>query len=225
MCEDWEGLSSKGWEKLETVKKGKKRLSYKTPLENGIRRVVNGPHQLKKHELKYVSILFPKSNLSKKRSIDLVEHNNETNETSIDMEPPVVSSLDSSSIFNPEMEKMEKERETLENCAERLVPGDRSVSYEVGEQIKSCVGKLNEMIKDADENETIVTKINADVLCCLTQEDNPFTMFPWDTSKNIFSEILNFGIQHTPIWQQTMVYEREMTPFSKHTIGSWFYIC
>ena len=102
MCEDWEGLSSKGWEKLETVKKGKKRLSYKTPLENGIRRVVNGPHQLKKHELKYVSILFPKSNLSKKRSIDLVEHNNETNETSIDMEPPVVSSLDSSSIFNQE---------------------------------------------------------------------------------------------------------------------------
>ena len=98
-----------------------------------------------------------------------------------------------------DMTKLEKEKNALEKCAERLVPTDASLNLNVEDQIKPCLTKLNEMIKNADENENIVTNINADVLCCLTQEDNPFTKFPWDTSKNIFTEILNFGIKHTPL--------------------------
>ena len=37
-----------------------------------------------------------------------------------------------------------------------------------------------------------------DVFCALAQEDNPFKEFPWDTTQNIFCEIIEFGIKTTP---------------------------
>ena len=43
-----------------------------------------------------------------------------------------------------------------------------------------------------------ISIVTANVLCCLYQDDNPFKVFPFDTSKNIFGDIIDFGIKHTP---------------------------
>ena len=49
-----------------------------------------------------------------------------------------------------------------------------------------------------DDTKRDISSMAADVICGLAQEDNPFREFPWDTSKNIFTEALDFGLTHTP---------------------------
>ena len=65
---EWKNLVDKGWLKEEITQNGKKKTVYKTPVENGIRRIRQAK-DLKKHEEKYVKILFPHSDLSKKPSL------------------------------------------------------------------------------------------------------------------------------------------------------------
>ena len=41
-------------------------------------------------------------------------------------------------------------------------------------------------------------QIIANVIMALGKEDNPFKLFPWDTARNIFSEIIDFALKYTP---------------------------
>ena len=57
---------------------------------------------------------------------------------------------------------------------------------------------MNNLLKVSKDEQKDISTITADVICALNQDSNPFVHFPWDVKKNIFCEILDFGMEHTP---------------------------
>ena len=132
---EWENLVDKGWSKEEILQNGKKKILFKAPIENGIRRIIRRTIDLKKHEEKYVHILFPNSDMAKKRSL---------------LDPPLETGSNedaiSSEVFKhteipTKVSKLEREREKLEECANRIYPDDKNTDNDVGDQIEEYVKK------------------------------------------------------------------------------------
>ena len=185
MCKDWTELASKGWEKVEVMKGRCKLTTFKTPAVNGIQRVIRRSSDLKASEKVYASILFPKSSLAKRHISNIT-----TSEagTSVSCTPDLVTEKPS---------KIDKEKLLLDQSAARLVPNDRS-AIDVSAETKNYAKKLSAIMSEPDENKYDISTITADIICSLADEQNPFKHFPWDTKKNIFHEIIDFGLRTTP---------------------------
>ena len=70
---------------------------------------------------------------------------------------------------------------------------------DLSDQIGPSLKKLINLVESEDNEEPkTVDSIIVDVVCALAQDENPFKDFPWNTTKNIFSEILEFGIKNHP---------------------------
>ena len=143
---EWKNLVEKGWLKEEITQNGKKKIVYKTPVENGIRRIIRQAKDLKKHEEKYVKILFPHSDLSKKPSLQNLQLETENIEGSI-------SSVElQHSDFPNKITKVEKEKEKLEESASRLYPNNKETDDNLGDRIQEYVKKVNNLLEDNTES-------------------------------------------------------------------------
>ena len=201
MCSTWNHLEILGWEKLEVFEKGIKRLYYKTPPQNGIKRTIRRSRDLKQSEKKYVNILFPNVN-SYKSSV-----HSETSTTDLDQGPstavhgvifddlvgefPIEDGSEETSTFS-------KKRSKLEKATSNLFAATKNSTVNVSDSVPEYVSKLYELIHTDTGSNMNIEHVTANVLCALGEENNPFKEFPWDTSKNIFCEVLNFGLKHTP---------------------------
>ena len=104
----------------------------------------------------------------------------------------------SSVLDKPENSKIQKQQDKMEKCAEKLLPQSMAPRRDLCENIQDYVKKLNDLLNCSENTEGSFSKFTCDVLCALADDDNPFKTLPWDTSKNIFFEILDFGIKHNP---------------------------
>ena len=138
-------------------------------------------------------ILFPSSNLAKKHRLE-----EELIAPKRVPDPPAsVSLTPSTSSTGDALTKVQKEKLALEKCAERLYQDISKPTADLSSQIPLYLQKLNDLVRDSEDAPASVSSITVDVLCALAQNENPFKEFPWDTSKNIFCEILDFGIKHS----------------------------
>ena len=90
------------------------------------------------------------------------------------------------------------EKKKIETGAAKLSYDPKHINQDICAEIPSYVTKLSELVNKTDDKNTDISTMVSDLICGLAQKDNPFKEFPWDTSKNIFTEILNFGLTHTP---------------------------
>ena len=77
---DWTDLVCDGWEKEETILNNKKQVIFKTPMANGVRRIIRRSRDLKGDEKKLAGILFPQSLLGKRHASNSREEKNTTRE-------------------------------------------------------------------------------------------------------------------------------------------------
>ena len=181
---DWNTLAQKRWEREEIY-------VFRTPPDNGIRRIVKRSSDLKVNERKYSVILFPSSNLAKKHRLE-----DEAIAPKRVYDPLASDSLSSST--GDALTSVQREKLALERCAERLYQDISKPTADLSSQIPVYLQKLNDLVRDPEDAPATVSSVTVDVLCALAQGENPFKEFPWDTSKNIFCEILDFGIKHSP---------------------------
>ena len=66
MSLNWDQLRLEGLERLEINEGRKKRTVYRSPPENGIRRIIRRSSDLRERDKIYSEILFPSSKLSKR---------------------------------------------------------------------------------------------------------------------------------------------------------------
>ena len=93
--------------------------------------------------------------------------------------------------------QLSQKRSKLDKCASNLFAHTNS-NVDVTDHVPEYVSKLYKLIDNDNDSNINIAKMTADVLLALSEENNPFKEFPWDTSKNIFCEILDFGLKHTP---------------------------
>ena len=98
-----------------------------------------------------------------------------------------------------ETEKLaaDKEKLKLEFAASRLVKDPKEV-VTLTHSVEDSVKKLKELIVTSQDFVIERVILSADLMAALAMEHNPYSDFPWDISKNIFSEIIDFGLKYTP---------------------------
>ena len=200
MCLDWNSMESLGWEKFEVVEKGKKRIYFKTPPLNGIQRTIRRSRDLNHSEKKYMSILFPNA----KQPISEVTIEDPQEGSSRDYGIQSIGSntedLVGEFLVGEESDhdcQLSQKRCKLDKCESNLFAHTNS-NVDVSDNVPEHVSKLYKLIHNDNDSNINIAKMTADVLLALSEENNPFKEFPWDTSKNIFCEILDFGLKHTP---------------------------
>ena len=189
---DWTELENLGWERNVSEVNGVKKVFFRTPPENGIRRKITRARDLKKTEKNYASILFPKANFAREEEpVNVVQ---ETPASSI------FNILDTNihCTSNTIEDKCEGKRMKLEHSASNLVVTNRIDNSDLSDEIPKYVSRLTELIKSSRYEKKDIGTITADVILALNEESNPFREFPWNVNKNIFCEILDFGLSHTP---------------------------
>ena len=129
---NWEHLVEKGWIKEEIIQNGKNKTTFKTPVENGIRRTIRRSKDLKKHEEKFIHILFPHSDLAKKRAV-----------VNLQMEVENHDSPSSLIVVPSKVTKVEMEKEKLEESASRLYPNNQGNTDDLGNQIQEYVNFIS----------------------------------------------------------------------------------
>ena len=188
-----------GWEKVEIVEKGKSRVYFKTPPKNGIQRTIRRSRDLKQSEMIYTNILFPNA----KSSEATMKHPEDSSSADIgsDSIGSTMEDLVGEIVMGEESDKdgqLSEKRSKLDKCASNLLAQTRNTNVDVSDQVPEYVSKLYRLIHNDTDSNISIENMTANVLCALSEENNPFKEFPWDTSKNIFCEILDFGLSHTP---------------------------
>ena len=184
---DWSILESKGWSKKEFSSNGKKCHFYLTPIENGVQRRIKSTRYLRDNELCFSDILFP-------------PHINISNDSQLDISQPSTSKA--SDIFNVSDDEVIKDQvmepvSDIQRAADCLIP-DSSLVVNLDELLSDSLKKINDLVKTNSDYSVNARKLLADLAIALNEKDNPFKEFPWNTSENIFSRIIDFAIKYTP---------------------------
>ena len=131
MCSNWNELETKGWEWKEVELNGVKKIVFKSPPENGVRRTVSRVRELRKDERMYAKILFPKSKTS------VIEHVVSPPNDNIDL---------ITATSNVDQDKIAKERIKIENAATKLLDENNCFQENISQDIPVYLNKLRNLI-------------------------------------------------------------------------------
>ena len=88
-----------------------------------------------------------------------------------------------------------KKRMILEKDAENVSKDALTMDYSAS--LKKALAKVNQLRRNRNNLVLDMVKIQAQLVVGLAAPDNPFKQGIWDVSKNIFSEIIEFGVKYT----------------------------
>ena len=82
----------------------------------------------------------------------------------------------------------------IQRAADCLFP-DSSSAVNLDDLLSESLKKINDLVTTNSDYSVNARKLLADLAIALNEKDNPF---PWNTSENIFSRIIDFAIKYTP---------------------------
>ena len=194
---DWNSLKSVGWIKKEFLKNGTKCIFYLTPIQNGVQRRIKCEGDLKDNEKCLSRILFPQKGQSASLNSSVIDQPSSSQTPDRSNTIPV-SDSDISEAERAKCPNNIQPPTDIQRAANCLVPDSTSV-INLDQCLTESLKNLNNLCNNFNSNYSVnARQLLADVTVALSQNDNPFKQFPWNTSENIFSKIIDFGIKYTP---------------------------
>ena len=96
---------------------------------------------------------------------------------------------------NSQDSKITKKRMNIEKDAENVSKDALTTDYKVS--LNKALVTVNQLRRSRNNVVLDMVKIQAQLVVGLAAPDNPFKQGIWDVSKNIFSEIIEFGVKYT----------------------------